>query len=277
MLAPLRHLRAPFVLLSATCPLVFAALACTTVVEEVTVTSDAGPRVDASSPKPSPTGDAASTPTPTPEPPPSSTADAGKKDAPLQPTIDAGPPTCGLGGSVTTADVEQAFNGPWKGPGAPKNVCTQADIDALKQLFATANSVKFTDIKAAVTATCGACVFTSEASATWGPLVEFQDGTYQNYAACYATVSNNTCGQNLAYSDICFEAVCDDAACGSAQAKQTCIRQAVSNQCSTFTTGIQQSCGANLDSLDAKCGNLFQLIGVTCGGGIGSTLDAAAP
>lgn len=185
--------------------------------------------------------------------------------------------TCPKAGDVTVADVQQAFDGAWKGPGAPKNVCTQTDIDALKKLFVGSNNVKFADMRQALSGACQSCVFTPSTATTWGPLVDFSGGVYQNYAACYAAVTNDECGKDLAYSDVCLDAVCDETDCGSPQAQQACTKKAMNAGCKTFTVGIQQSCGANLDKLDAQCGNLFQLVAVTCGGGAGSAIDAGSP
>lgn len=184
---------------------------------------------------------------------------------------------CPKPGQVTEADVQQAFNGPWKGPGAPKNVCTQQDVDKVKALFKSSQQVKFADIQSALSANCASCVFTPNTAATWGPLVQFQDGYYQNYASCYAIASNDNCGKNLAYSDICLNAVCDETDCGSQQAQQACIKKAINDGCKTFSAGISSACGNDLTSLDNSCGNLFQLMGVVCGGGLDGGIDAAAP
>ncbi len=199
-----------------------------------------------------------------------------KVDASEEPA-DTGPEVCPKPGDVTEADVQQAFDGPWKGPGAPKNVCTQQDIDKVKALFAGSQQVKFTDIQGALSQTCAACVFTPNSAANWGPLVQFSDGYYQNYAACYAIASNDNCGKNLAYFDICTNAVCDETECGSQQAVSACVKKAVSGGCKTFAAGIQSGCGSALDTLDAQCGNLFQLMGAVCGGGLDGGIDAAAP
>jgi hypothetical protein len=193
---------------------------------------------------------------------------------------DAGtdPGVCPKPGDVTEADVQQAFSGPWKGPGAPKNVCSQTDLDKVKALFGGAASVKFADVKAALSANCASCVFTPNTAATWGMLVEFSDGVYQNYAACYGAVTNDNCGKGLAYLDICTNALCDEADCGSAQAVTACSRKAVSGGCKSFATSVTTACGQDgLAKIDAQCGNIFQLMAVTCGGGTDAGLDAAAP
>lgn len=207
--------------------------------------------------------------------------DAGKKDSSVAPEEDAGEPASGVcpkDGDVTEQDVQGAFDGPWKGPGAPKNVCTQTDIDKVRALFKASQSVTFKDMKAALSANCASCVFTPNSAATWGMLVEFTDGVYQNYAACYAVATNDGCGKNLAYFDICLNAVCDEADCGSTQAVSACQKKAAAAGCKTFTQGVQTSCGDNgLTTIDEKCGNIFQLMAVTCGGGLDAGLDAAAP
>lgn len=205
-------------------------------------------------------------------------ADRRVVDSAPEEEVDADPGVCPKPGDVTEADVQQAFDGPWKGPGTPKNVCTQADIDKVRALFKASSSVKFADLEAALSGNCGACVFTPSSAATWGMLVKFPDGVYQNYAACYATATNETCGKNLAYFDICLNAVCDEADCGSTQATQACTRKAAQGGCKTFTAGVQQGCGdTGLDTIDKQCGNIFQLMAVTCGGGLDGGLDAAAP
>jgi hypothetical protein len=203
-----------------------------------------------------------------------------KKDAAAAEEEDAStdPGVCPKPGDVTEADVQQAFDGPWKGPGAPKNVCLQGDIDKVRALFAASASVKFADLKAALSGNCASCVFTPNTAATWGPLVEFKDGVYQNYAACYGVTTNDNCGKNLAYFDICLNALCDDAECGSAQAVTACQRKAGAGGCKAFTSAFSTACGQdNLEKLDKQCGNIFQVMAVTCGGGLDSGLDAAAP
>jgi len=207
--------------------------------------------------------------------------DAGKKDSAVadpEPEADAGPSVCPKDGDVTEADVQGAFDGPWKGPGAPKNVCNQTDIDKVRALFKASSSVTFADMKSNLSAGCASCVFTPNTAANWGMLVEFTDGVYQNYAACYAVATNDGCGKNLAYFDICLNAVCDEADCGSTQAVSACQKKAAAAGCKTFTQGVQTSCGDNgLTTIDDKCGNIFQLMAVTCGGGLDAGLDAAAP
>lgn len=191
------------------------------------------------------------------------------------PAVDGGDDlVCPKPGDVTEADVEQAFSGPWKRPATPANVCTQADVDKVKALFAQNPSVKFAELKSAMSDACGSCVFTPNTANAWGTLVEFSDGIYQNYASCYAQVTNADCGKNLAYFDICLNAVCDEGDCGSQQATQACTRKAASGGCKTFTQGVQTSCGeGGLDAIDKQCGNIFQLMAVTCGGGPNHTLN----
>lgn len=261
-----------------------ALMACTTITtEEVIASPDAAaapgrtPKTDAA-PQPDPTPTAAPTSTTTAPP---SVADAGKKpsnpaDASILPPIDPGDPVCPRGGDVTELDVQQAFNGPWKAPSAVQNVCTQTDLNKVKTLFQSSTSVTFTALKSALAPSCASCVFTPDSASGWGMLVEFTDGVYQNYASCYAHATNASCAKNLAYFDICLNAVCDEADCGSSQAVRSCNTKASTGGCSTFSQSVNTACGqTGLDTIDSKCGNIFQLMAVTCGGGVNSPLNTA--
>lgn len=210
---------------------------------------------------------------------PTSSGGSGKR--PPQPPLPGedeempGPLECPRTGIVTETDVQQAFDGPWKGPGIPPAACSQADLDALKTLFKSSSNVQFKQIKDALGATCATCAFTASSAATWGPFVDFADGTYVNYGACYATIAGDACGRNVSYFDVCTNALCDEAECGSQQAVASCSRTVATagGGCATFTAGIQTSCGS-LDAVDAACGSVFQLLATVCGGG---QLDAGSP
>jgi hypothetical protein len=181
---------------------------------------------------------------------------------------------CPQPGDVTLGDVVQSLKGPWKAPSAPRTDCTQADLDQVKALFQQNPGVKVAALKSAMSASCGSCVFTQNTDANWGTFVEFTDGIYENYGACYAHVTNADCAKNLAYLYVCLNGVCDEASCGSTQAARACSRSAAAGGCKTFTNAASTACGQGaFDAIDPKCGNIYQLMAVTCGGGVNHTLD----
>src|SRR6185436_3469207 len=68
------------------------------------------------------------------------TPDVTKKPPPdALPPEDTGPATCPPDTEITAAEIEQQV-GAWKQPAAVSNVCKQADIDAIKSLFASAKA-----------------------------------------------------------------------------------------------------------------------------------------
>lgn len=243
---------------------------------------DAGVLADGAittTPTPTTTATATGEPAPTPAPSPAD-ASANADGATPQgttlpiPSFDAGPGWCGDGPALSETTLDVAFGGGWRGPGAPQQLCTQADVDALKALFKASTSVKFEDVKTALGATCASCAFRPASGTTWGPFVESSGGgTYANYASCFALATNTPCARDLAYYQACLDTSCEDAVCGSSQATRTCMKTAGTSQCQTFATALKQSCGSKLDEIDRQCGNIFQVISATCGGG----LDAAVP
>lgn len=194
--------------------------------------------------------------------------------------IDGGAGVCTGQGSFTVADAEQALGGGWKAPAPPSAACSQADLDAAKALFAApAGSVTFTALENALGAGCRSCVFTPSTAASWGPFVRFSDGVYTNYAACFAVATNAACARDVTHHDLCIASVCSEDDCGSMQATTACSRKASnSGACKAITTSIQQDCGdSGLEAMEAQCGNIFQVMAMTCGGGAASALDAGVP
>ena len=101
---------------------------------------------------------------------------------------------------VVTAAIDARF--PWKPPGPSLNVCTQANIDALKVilnagsgLLSTRDGVK---IKAALGAACSSCAFSpAMTSTTWKPFVEtgYNDWIANFLSSCFAIRGGNACGK----------------------------------------------------------------------------------
>jgi hypothetical protein len=171
----------------------------------------------------------------------------------------------------TFADLEAS--GGWKPPGAVMvGACSAADITQFGNNFGAAKT--YDDLKAGLPASCTACIFSVEASATWGFTVT--DGTGQfgffNYGACFARAQfgSDACGKAVQYSEFCINRSCSG--CGSPSAASACQRDTATQQaCSAnFAAAIQAGCGtdqAKLKALDDACGKATLAANVLCGTG----------
>lgn len=179
--------------------------------------------------------------------------------------------TCPTTDPITASDIESQLA--WQPPPAPVNVCTQANIDALKNIINNppAAGVQFSDVKTALGTTCSACVFTSSTAAHWSVFAEDAAGDYNNETgSCFAQVENATCGKARFEWETCLTAACGD--CATESEFDTCVQTAQSGACSSLTTTYANACPNEATDL-TKCGNLYQAIAMTCSGGAANTIN----
>lgn len=201
-------------------------------------------------------------------------ADAGKKDteAPDANTVN---PSCPTTAPLAEADLAKS----WLAPTIPaQDVCDQGNIDALKAAFKTApaTGLPFADIKAALGATCAACVFSPIAGPTWQVFVEDDGGALDNRTgSCFAQLANVDCGRKRAKFEDCLEAACTKANCGmTASVLSDCHKTAQNGACLDVTTAYVTACPGESTDLPL-CGNLFAAIGASCAGGKDAGIDAS--
>lgn len=197
--------------------------------------------------------------------------DAGPEEA-------AGPQVCPTTTPVTAADIEKGL-GTWKAPSAIQNVCTQANIDAVKALFKAAGSagVAYTDIKTALGAPCSACVFSPESAPNWSVFVEATDGFIGNESgACFALLKDANCGKSRLFFEQCLDFTCSEDDCQTSTKQQKCYGDTQSGACKDVTTAYSAACPNEKQLIDA-CGNMYKAMAVACAGGADAGIDAAPP
>jgi hypothetical protein len=182
--------------------------------------------------------------------------------------------TCPRTTAITQADVEMQYQ--WKPPGTVQSVCVQGDIDKLKVLFAGGGSVKYTDIKTALGATCSACAFGAETAANWAPFVDVSGGDIDNStASCFAKAKDANCGKARFEWEACLDATCISTECGSDTKLQACYGKATTGACKALTDLYTAACPDEQTYID-EC-NVFQSVVASCGGGPDAGIDAAKP
>lgn len=195
---------------------------------------------------------------------------------PTEEPQDAGPGTCPTTTPISSADIEQQL-GKWASPGAVETSCEQSDIDAIKALFAksTGGSVKYDDIKTAVSAKCKDCMFTPVAGTRWGMFVDTDQGVLDNTSgACFAIQKDDACGKARFEWETCVSVACSQKDCGTQSAVAQCIPKTFDGACKDTTTAYTAAC-PNEKELVAGCENIYQTIVLTCGGGADAGLDAS--
>ena len=196
-----------------------------------------------------------------------------KEAAPPDPDVEAGPATCPAPTPVTEADIGLT----WVAPGTPQSVCGQADLDALKALFAAGKgSAKYVDIEKALGATCGPCVFTAKAGARWGVIIKdgAQIAADNSQGACFAVLSTTECGKARFNIDSCLDIACPQQECGSDEASaRACNTKALKGPCKAFVAPYTTAC-PDETTLLKNCNSFTRVIEVVCGGGPDGGLDS---
>ena len=201
-----------------------------------------------------------------------------KKDSGVSPGFDSGTSSSGGGGTcpttdpITSGDIDAQLQ--WKSPAAPVNVCSQGNIDALKNAFNNppAGGLQYSDVKTALGATCSACVFSDLTNGLhWSVFPEDATGALNNQTgSCFAQVDSAVCGKARFQWEICLNAACAD--CATDTQFNTCVTAAQSGACSSLTTTYANTCPNEATDI-TKCGNVYQAIAVTCSGGPGNTIN----
>jgi hypothetical protein len=211
-------------------------------------------------------------------------ADAGadamipRKDAAAFNVPDTGVPNCPNTTPVTASDIP-----PWKAPPPVENVCSQQDIDALKTAFSTsASGLTIAKIRAALGATCSACVFTPAIvdggpPTAWSVFVESDAGAPLNNISpsCFARLAGNDCGKVRYDWVVCLRSVCKPEDCGDDEDIKACQQQAMGAACSAFSAPYEAGC-PNAPAMLDSCA-LIGSIAASCAGGLDSGIDASSP
>lgn len=220
-------------------------------------------------------------PVPTTDPPPVDGPDASKKppikDASTTPDTGPNPgAVCPTTTPITAADIDATLL--WKAPTAFQNVCTQANIDDLKNLFKNApagSGVKYADIKTALGAACAGCAFSPIGGANWQVFVEDKAGAIDNRTgSCFAQRSGVACGKARFRWESCLDTACDPVDCVTPSAQQACLQKAQKGACSGLTTDYAAACPNEAADLP-PCGNIFGSIATSCSGGPNNTINIA--
>ena len=216
-------------------------------------------------------GCSSSSPLPEASPTPDASTDVKvtPKEASVDPVDEAGG-TCPTTTPVTAADIGLT----WVAPGAPQNVCNQADLDALKAVFdAGKGSAKYSDIEKSLGATCGPCVFTAVKGARWGMIIK--DGANpvadNSLGACFGALSTAECGKARFEIDSCLDIACPQSDCGTDTS--ACNTKALKGACKSFVTPYTTAC-PDETALLTNCANFVRIIEITCGGGADGGLDS---
>ena len=208
-------------------------------------------------------------------------ADAGddamvpRKDAAAFKPPDAGPSNCP---SPTPPDNPT----PWKPPPPVDTACSQQDIDALKRAFAASPSgLSYAELRAALSAPCGACVFTPAIvdggpPEAWSVFVEGDAATPLNNItpSCFARLAGNDCGKLRYDLVICLRSVCKAENCGTDEDIRACQDKAMGAACAGFVGPYEAGC-PNAPALLDSCA-LLGSIAASCAGGLDSGIDASA-
>ncbi len=175
------------------------------------------------------------------------------------------------------ADVEANFK--WMPPKAVQNVCTQANVDALRALFdASPTGVKFTDMKTAMGMACTACVFSPQESANWQVFVDTKTAGAaidNRSGSCYAQVGGEACGKAAFNYERCLDAVCTEEDCGGTAGLSKCYTAArgAKGACKALFDAVPTAC-PNIADLEPFCDNIYKTITTSCSGGADGGVDA---
>ena len=202
---------------------------------------------------------------------PNEAGDAKKQPFEAGPEPEAGPTTCPTTAEITTTEIETSFK--WMPPGAAQSVCGQKDVDALRDLFAKGmGSAKYSEIKTALGATCGACAFTKETATKWGLFIEDAAGKIafdNSHGACEAIIDNDACGKADAEFSVCLDQACVD--CADQTATDACFSKAAKGACKAVGAAGAKACTVD----PAPCDSVLSLLAIVCGGGVDGGLDAS--
>lgn len=210
-------------------------------------------------------------------------ADAGddamipRKDAAAFKPPDAGPSKCPSPTPLTASDITP----PWKAPPPVETACSQQDIDALKTAFATSPSgLTYAQLRAALSTTCGACVFTPAIvdggpPEAWSVFVETDAAAPINNISpsCFARLAGNDCGKVRYDWVVCLRSVCKAEDCGGDEEIVACQQQAMGAACAGFGPPYEAGC-PNAPAMLDSCA-LLGSIAASCAGGLDSGIDAS--
>jgi hypothetical protein len=178
-------------------------------------------------------------------------------------TTEAGPATCPSTDPVAAADL------PWMPPTPTKvGACTQAQLDEFNKFLTdnpTTTNAQFIDhIKKSSPTTCGACVVTDAAAATWGPLPSSNgDLVTINIGSCFSLVSGKeACGKAIQNEFDCEFVACGD--CTDDTAFDSCRTKSQKGACKPYVSGIATACNGVPATVDDACGSFFDSMRVQC-------------
>jgi hypothetical protein len=173
-------------------------------------------------------------------------SDTGSIPPPAPPPAPACPAT-----TIDTSQISYRPPNPRK-PGS----CSQADLDAL-DAAAASPSMTEASLHAAVSASCGACVFGDAASATWPPIPERGgEAVTVNIGGCYETMlGHHACAGALQNLDDCRFLAC--AECADPPSFAACFAVVDKGLCRPYAYAIASACTgvtqAELDGAADSC------------------------
>jgi hypothetical protein len=166
-------------------------------------------------------------------------------------------------------------------PKAIQTVCTQGNIDALKNLFKNAPpaGVGFADIQTTLGPACAACAFSTTKATNWQVFAEFdgKQAVQNESGSCFAQVKDAACGRARFEWETCLDIACPEADCG-AGGRTACFPKAykVGGACKAITDSYVAACPDEVTLID-KCGTTFKSVVASCAGGPNAAIDASAP
>lgn len=178
-------------------------------------------------------------------------ADA-SRDADAAPLVVPGEPEPGIDASPPPCHGIDAATLPWTPPTVAPGSCAPADLTALVAYLDAHPAALYPDIKASVTnLACAACIFGSEAAATWAPIVENEAGAMSriDVGGCIGIAANDVeCGRSYQQWYECELYVCGggDPACQQRARKCECkdLLDAVGVVCGTKVTNAETACSS---------------------------------
>ena len=206
-----------------------------------------------------------------PDAPSAGPGDAGDGSAQDGNAADAEPARCPSTQPVVVADIGLT----WVAPGPAREVCTQADLDALRTVFGSGSgAATYADIEKVLSFACRPCVFTNVVGPRWGMIIK--DGAKivadNTLGACFGVLSTPECGEMRFQIDACLDIACPQAACGTNT--ESCNTKALVGACKSFLDRYAAACPDERTLLE-QCGNFLRTTEVTCGGGADAGLDSS--
>ena len=154
----------------------------------------------------------------------------------------------GMGTCPVTTPVDLTSL-PYEDPAPVKmNACSDADVTKFTAAISTAKNDD--ELKAMISASCAACIFTDANKTGWGPLPETNTSSGNqaitvNVGGCYQLVTGSKdCGKSYQNLIDCGFTACDGCPSGDQTAFSNCLKKADTGACKDAVKAYQTACGA---------------------------------